>query len=174
MSIARRCSVAGVALAVALLLTAGPALATTYLKTDLQGLTHASEAIVHGEVVKVESAWNAEGTIILSEVTIRVADTVAGVAPSTVTVRVPGGSVGGFTVKMHDGPEFRQGQEVMVFLGRWDDGAYKVTGYQMGLSRVQARPDKQPMLRGGLADGLPLAVFQEQVQGWTSSSRVRR
>ena len=122
--------------------------ATTILKADVATLTQASDAVVQARVTGVQSAWNAERTIIFTHVTLNVARAIRGSAADGVVVRVPGGSVAGFTIQMEGAPKFEKNSNVVVFLGRWDDGAVKVVGYHQGLSRVV--PDRlgNPILRG--------------------------
>ncbi len=53
-------------LGLAVILAAAPALASTFLKVDIQDLRKMSEAVIHGKVVEVRSAWNTEGTMIFT------------------------------------------------------------------------------------------------------------
>lgn len=163
MSLNPRRRLAGVALVALLIAPVTPALASTFLETDLTTLAGRSEAVVHGLVLSAESSWNEDHTLIFTEVTVEVARTYRGQAPAIVTLRVPGGSVDGYAIRMYGGPEFPVDKEVIVFLDRWPDGAYKVTGYHMGLSGVRV-VEGRAVVQGGLAHGLPLEYLRSELQ----------
>ena len=140
---------AGVVLA-AILVTGGTlAVASTFLKIDLPTLNRMSESVVHARVVSVDSAWNAEGSMIFTEVTLEVLGRLRGTSDATVVVRVPGGTVGDFTSEMEGAPRFQTGDEVVVFLARWQDGVPMVAGYAEGLSFVHADAAGRSVLHGG-------------------------
>lgn len=154
---------AGLVLA-ALVLTGGTlAVASTFLKVDLPTLDRMSESVVHARVVGMDSAWNPEGSMIFTEVTLEVLGRLRGTADATVVVRVPGGTVGDFTSEMEGAPRFQTGDEVVVFLSRWQDGVPMVAGYAEGLSFVHADAAGRSVLHGGLADGLPMAELARQI-----------
>jgi len=160
----RRGSVAAGLVLAALALTGGThAVASTFLKIDLPTLNRMSESVVHARVVAMESAWNAEGSMIFTEVELQVLGRLRGTTDSTVVVRVPGGTVGNFTSEMEGAPRFQTGDEVVVFLSRWDDGVPMVAGYAEGLSFVHADAVGQTVLHGGLANGLPMAELARQI-----------
>jgi len=58
---------------------------------------------------------------------------------------------------MEGAPVFHEGDEIVAFLARWDDGAPMVAGYAEGLSTVVRDPAGNAILRGGLADGMPVS-----------------
>ncbi len=147
------------ALAVAGICGAGATLgiASTFLKADIPTLTKMSESVVHARVVDIQSDWNAGRTMIFTHVTLDVIRTLHGRSEDRIVVRVPGGTVDGFTVKMPGAPEFRMHDNVVAFIARWDDGVPRVAGYFQGLSEVVLDRLGNPILRGGVADGLPLS-----------------
>ena len=79
------------------------------------------------------------------------------------TVRVPGGVVDGYRVVMEGAPDFKVGDNVVVFLGAWDDGALMVEGYYQGLSKVDRDAAGNEMLKGGSAHGLSMAQLAKQI-----------
>lgn len=158
-----RSAVAGVVLAALLAAGGTLALGSTFLKVDLPTLDRMSESVVHARVVDVESAWNAEGSMIFTRVTLQVVERLRGAAQDTVTVRVPGGTVGDFTSEMEGAPRFQQGDDVVVFLARWNDGVPMVAGYAEGLSFVQRDANGNAILHGGLANGLPMNELARQI-----------
>jgi hypothetical protein len=120
--------------------------------------------VIQARVVEMRSDWNPEHTYIFTQVTLKVLRSLSGDVAGTVTVRVPGGTVDGFTVQMHGAPEFALNQNVVVFLDRWDDGVPMVNGYFQGLARVEPDLAGNPVLRGGVADGLPLTELERRVR----------
>jgi hypothetical protein len=137
--------------------------ASTFLKIDLPTLNRMSESVVHARVAEMHSAWNADGSMIFTDVTLEVLGRLRGTADSIVTVRVPGGTVGDFTSEMEGAPRFEEGEQVIVFLARWHDGVPMVAGYAEGLSFVHPDSAGRAVLHGGLADGLPMAELKRQL-----------
>lgn len=144
---------------------AGGGLASTFIKTDVQGLKQTSESVVHARVSDIQSAWNSEHTMIFTSVTLDVIRTLHGDSQQQITVRVPGGTVGDYTVKMSGAPEFEKGSSVVAFIGAWDDGVPMVAGYFQGLSKVVLDNRGVQKLSGGSANGLSIADLRRQLAG---------
>ena len=153
------------ALAVAALLAAGASGtgASTFLKQSVGDLIRSSKGIVHAQVTDIRAAWNADHTFIFSEVTLEVKRSLLGTKRAYETVRVPGGVVDGYRVVMEGAPDFQVGDNVVVFLGTWDDGALMVEGYYQGLSKVDRDAVGNEMLKGGSAHGLSMAQLAKQI-----------
>jgi hypothetical protein len=151
------------ALAVAL-----PAAASTFLAMSQKDLLQHSTRVVQGEVLQVNSFWEPEGRLIVSEALVRVEEAVVGEAASVVVVRTFGGTVDGFTVEAHGFPTFRVNERLLLFLGAEKDGAAEVVGYQQGQFRVvRNRVGEEiavPAVDGGAnlltVDGRPLPRLQ--------------
>ena len=156
-----------IALAVALLamVAAGSthSVGSTFLKVDIPTLRSMSEAVVHARVTDVRSAWNDEGSAIFTWVTLDVQGRLQGRSVDQLIVRVPGGTVGNFTSVMEGAPEFAVGDEVVAFIDRWDDGVAMVAGYAQGLSKVKRDELGNAILRGGIADGMPMSELARQL-----------
>ena len=152
-------------LAVAALLAAGAtgAGASTFLKQSVGDLIRSSQGIVHAQVTDIHSEWNADHTFIFSYVTLEVKRALSGTKHAYETVRVPGGVVDGYRVVMEGAPDFKVGDNVVVFLGAWDDGALMVEGYYQGLSKVDRDAAGNEMLKGGSAHGLSMAQLAKQI-----------
>lgn len=131
---------------------------------DVPGLTETSESVVQARVVGSESAWNARGSMIFTNVTLEVIRTIHGRSQDRIVVRVPGGTVGDHTLQVEGAPQFPAAGPVVSFIGEWPDGAAKVIGYFQGLSQIVPDGRGNQVLRGGSADGLTLQSFTEQVQ----------
>jgi hypothetical protein len=145
-------------------MAAGSTIASTFLKVDINDLKKMSEAVVHGKVLEVRSAWNADGTMIFTEAAIEVKGRLYGQADDLLVVRTVGGTVDGYTVEMGGAPRFTEGEEIVAFVGRWDDGVPMVAGYAEGISRVRKDNLGHLMLQGGLADGLPVSELARQLR----------
>lgn len=125
---------------VALVLVAAlqPLRASTFVAMSVRDLVRDSEAVVEGEVLKVESYWSASGRIIVTEAMVRVQDLVSGEAPSVVRVKTFGGTVDGYTVVASGFPSFVKGERLLLFLEADDEaGMMRVAGYQQGQYRVE-------------------------------------
>jgi len=125
----------GVALALALALPAG---ASTFLAMSRDELVEKSSAVVTGRVVEVASFWNNEGTAIMTEAVIQIADSILGRVDSHVRVRTFGGEVDGYRIVALGFPTFTRGEKLLLFLEPQKGGVYKVLGYQQGEFRVRA------------------------------------
>lgn len=152
-------------LAIAALLAAGAtgAGASTFVKQSVGQLIQSSHGIVHARVTDVRSEWTADHTYVFTYVTLEVKRALAGTKHAYETVRVPGGTVGDFHAVMEGAPEFQVGDNVVVFLGAWDDGAQMVEGYYQGLSKVDRDAAGNEMLKGGSAHGLSMAQLARQI-----------
>ena len=118
--------------------------ASTFLAMDQEALIRGSDACVHGRVVRVESFWNDTRSMIFTEAMVQVEDQLIGRSKKLVVVRTAGGEVDGFVVEAHGFPTFTEDQEVIVFLK--DEGEYsRVTGYQLGLYKVERQMTGEPM-----------------------------
>lgn len=153
------------ALAGTLALVLAPCTASTFLEVDIPTLRSMSDAVVVARVQEVESAWNDDGTMIFTSVTLAVQRTLVGSHRDVITLRVPGGSVAGYSLRMAGAPEFRVGERALIFVGAWDDGAPMVSGYAQGVSRVARDQAGNEILRGGLGNGMALSQFVNILRG---------
>ncbi len=153
------------ALALGTVVLAGVSLtgASTFLKVDIPTLKKMSESVVQANVVDVRSAWNDEGSMIFTYVTLEVTGRLHGSSPEKLVVRVPGGTVGDFTSVMEGAPQFQTGDRVVAFIARWYDGVPMVAGYAQGVSTVNQDRLGNLILEGGLADGMPLSELGRQL-----------
>lgn len=115
-----------------------PASASTFLAMDQRELVAASQAVVVGEVLGVRAFWNDDATAIVSEAQVRVDEVLSGDAPTIVTVRTFGGTVGRLRIEAHGFPTFHTGERLVLYLDGVD-GAASVVGYQLGEYRLVVR-----------------------------------
>lgn len=171
------------ALAVLVLLFCAPALrATVLVPAEFREVVEGSHVIVHGRVLDVRPAWTADRRRIESIVTMQAGTYLKGGPGDTVTFRVPGGQIGRFKTFMVGAPEFRAGEEAILFLRAQGPGVAHVFGLNQGVFRVrtEARTGRRLVVPPAmLADGndavpvkrgaaerkpLPLETFAVQVR----------
>lgn len=127
-------------LALAALLLAPVASATTLLAEDLASLTRSSTAVVRGTVVASTARWTADKARIVTETTLSVRERWKGEAGATVVVQQPGGEVGEVGQLVHGVARFRPGEEVVVFLEARGP-RFLVTGMLQGKFLVERSSD---------------------------------
>ncbi|HEY3174152.1 MAG TPA: hypothetical protein VGK94_00155 [Candidatus Polarisedimenticolia bacterium] len=164
MSSKHRAVVSALAIAAFVIAGGGLAGASTFLKEDVNSLRKQSEAVVHAKVVDIRSYWDADHAVIYTDVTLDVQGRLLGRADNQIMVRVPGGTVGDFTVAMEGAPRFEMDDEVVAFIARWYDDVPMVAGYFQGLMKVQRDKLGNAFLRGGVADGLPMSELARQLR----------
>lgn len=127
--------------ALTLLMTSLPSIASTFLAMDLTDLAAEADAVVRGEVLSVESFWDAEHRVILTDAQLRIDEALAGGLEKgrVVTVRTFGGKVGDYEIVAHGFPKFEAGEELVLFVTRHADRTLQVTGYQLGQYEVLER-----------------------------------
>lgn len=107
---------------VALAIVAGvaaPASATTLVRSSLDRLAKTNGAVVVGEVLDYNSYWNADGTFILTDVRLQIADVLKGAVDNDeITVTLMGGSVGDLTTLIIGNPDLVLGQPYVMFLNQ--------------------------------------------------------
>ena len=120
---------------------AAPTSASTFLAMDQSQLLAASDAVVEGKVLEVESFWDRENRVILSVATIRVEQALYGDAGATIRVQTFGGTVDGYTVEASGFPKFVRGEQVLLFVNQREaqDRSIRVTGYQQGHYQITER-----------------------------------
>lgn len=164
---------------------AAPASATTLMRASLDELVAGNETIVVGEVVDVESYWNAEHTFILTDVRFRTSDVLKGnLRSGELTITLMGGQVGDLTTLIIGGPQLFPGHSYVVFLNEESlpgvqaltvrdlvQGAFDVVMAKDGLRAVsQANshpllPDKAGYLDApGGVEGFPLTVLMKSIR----------
>ena len=88
---------------------AGPARATTFVGVSERTLVRAADAIVIGTIAQIETVAGADGTI-STLVTLDVEASVKGHAERRLTLKEPGGSIGGRALWIAGAPRFRTGE----------------------------------------------------------------
>lgn len=107
---------------VAVVAVAGVALplnATILIRAGLEDLTATNEIVVLGEVLDMDSYWNADGTFILTDVRFAPIEIVKGnPRQDEIIVTLMGGTVGDLTTVIVGGAELVPGRPYVLFLSR--------------------------------------------------------
>lgn len=173
------------ALVLALPLLIVPTLhATVIVPAEFREIVAGSQVIVHGQVTDVRSEWATTWgrRQVESIVTLEVSSYLKGGPGETVTFRVPGGTIGLYRTTMIGAPEFRPGEEVVLFLRANGPSIPQVFGLSQGVFRVRvdsrtgqrvvvppalmAKSSEPEAVKRGAADRRPVSidVFGAQVR----------
>lgn len=118
-------------------------------KLTIEQLTASAESVVVGYIESMTSKW--KGDIIVTEVSVQVADTVAGeFAGQRIIVEYPGGEVGDVGLLVSDVKMPAPGDNVLLFL-KLTDGNYTTVGMAQGQYFVDS--DKDVAYREGFKVG---------------------
>lgn len=170
---------------------AWPLHATVLLPAEFREIVHGSQVIVHGTVVDVRSTWTGDRLRIETVVTLEAASYLKGGPGERVTFRVPGGTIGRYRALLVGAPEFRAGDEVVLFLRADGPAVAHVFGLNQGVFRIRrelrsgrrvvvppallaAADAPQPVARGSAArQPVPLDAFRAQVRAALGEGSVR-
>ena len=97
-----------------------------------------AEIIVNASVSSVTSRRLESKSlkIIVSDVRFRIIEAVKGSASGSVTVTIPGGTIGNERLEVPGTPSFEQGDNWVLFLVDNGIGSYRVVGFNQGCYRV--------------------------------------
>ena len=134
----------------------------------LQKLVQAADAIVRGQVTTIHSFWNADHSLIESEVTIAVAYQMVGTPHRTITIRTAGGFLaaeGIGMVSMHEA-NWAVGEEILAFVYRQGE-EWRMVGGATGKFLVEQSTVFNPdlALAQPLAGLLPTVVTLVEQRG---------
>jgi hypothetical protein len=125
-------------LLIPLLLGSVPALSATVLvPAEFREIVSGSQIIVHGRISDIRAEWIDGRRRIESVITLDASSFYRGTSARTVTFRVPGGQIGHYKSVTVGAPEFKAGDEVVLFLKAQGPSVPKVFGLNQGVFRVQ-------------------------------------
>jgi hypothetical protein len=111
--------------------------ATVLMPAEFREVVAGSQVIVYGRVADVRPEWSDDRTRIDTIVTLEAASYLKGGPGEAVTFRVPGGQIGRYRNVMVGAPEFRQGEEVVLFLRAAGPSVAHLFGLNQGVYRVR-------------------------------------
>jgi hypothetical protein len=121
---------------VTVLLVAPALRATVLIPAEFREIVAGSQIIVYGRVVEVRAEWSDDRRRIDTIVTVEAGSFLKGGPGSSVTFRVPGGQIGRYKNVMIGAPEFREGEEAVLFLRADGPSVAHVFGLSQGVFRV--------------------------------------
>ncbi len=126
------------------------------VKLTLPELAAEADVIILGRITQVRSEPEERGGI-WTVVTVEVLDALKGRPSPPVTIRVVGGTLGGRTLRLAEMPEFRAGEEAVLFLKRSPSSPHhEVVGAFQGKKEIQ----------GGrvVSEKAPVVEFVEKIR----------
>jgi hypothetical protein len=152
-----------------------PMSASTVQRMELAQLVSAADNIVQGRVESVEARY--EDRMIYTYVSVAIDDPIKGERRRTVLLRQMGGTIGAKTVSIAGMPQFKAGDQVIVFLKDRQNGTFDVVGLNQGkydiaddyavahVSGVTVLDSKTGrMSDAGFIDKAPLETFKAKIR----------
>jgi hypothetical protein len=112
--------------------------ATVIVPVEFRELVTIAPVIVHGRVVDVRSDWVDGRRSVETFVTVEAAEYLKGNLGERLTFKVPGGQLGRYRTVFVGAPEFRDGDEVILFLKSSGPSYPFIIGLSQGAFRVVA------------------------------------
>jgi hypothetical protein len=118
-----------------------PLSASQFIDQPFDVVARESAYIVRGTVVDTFSAWDDAHEVIYTYATVRVHRYFGeATGPDTLMIREVGGVVEGYAMEAIGFPAIRRGEEVVLFLAQWEDGAdYRIHAFNQGKFLVRDR-----------------------------------
>lgn len=132
-----------------------PLSASQFVKISFDQVTRESGYIVRGTLGATWSAWDDEHQVIYTYAALRVSR-YFGVTtgPDTLIVREVGGTVGDYTQEAIGFPVLREGEQVVLFLSKWEDsGDYRIHAYNQGKFLVKIREGVEMLVEDPVKQG---------------------
>jgi hypothetical protein len=124
-----------------LLLAVTPAARATQVRhLDTRALVRESSDIVIGQIEGATARWNENRSAIVTEVTVRISQTLKGAASERITLRQMGGEVDGMRYSIPGSPSFTPGEEALLFVWRDAAGRPQVDGLAQGKFDIAKDP----------------------------------
>jgi len=141
------------------------------LKTTWADRVDLSDKIVQGEAIDIKGYWNYEKTQIHTDVTVSIDDHFKGLSlfQPTITITIPGGTVGNETQWLEDTPQFNMGDYGVILLDSsgqvtaGPEGIYLLNKPQSGTSQLQAEDSFVSWIKA-YVNGETNSSFEETVQ----------
>jgi hypothetical protein len=124
-----------------LLVLALPAAASQFIRAPFDQVARESALIVRGTVEQTWTAWDDAHEVIFTYANVRVTRYFGeATGPDLLVVREAGGTVGDYTQEAIGFPAIRNGEQVVLFLSKWEGGAdYRIHAFNQGKFLVRDR-----------------------------------
>jgi hypothetical protein len=118
-----------------------PLSASQFVDLPFEQVAAEADYIVRGTVGQTWSAWDDAHEVIYTYATVKVSRYFGGTdGPQVLTVREVGGTVDGYTQEAVGFPAIRGGEEVVLMLAQWEDGAdFRIHAFNQGKYLVRRR-----------------------------------
>jgi hypothetical protein len=128
-----------------LLLLAIPMSASQFVEMSFDQVAAESQYIVRGTIGQTWSAWDDAHEVIYTYATVNVSRYFGETTgPDTLMIREAGGTVDGYTMEAIGFPAIRSGEEVVLMLSQWEDGAdYRIHAFNQGKYLVSRRGGRE-------------------------------
>ena len=136
--------------------------ATTLELLGFDGLIDKATQVVRGRIGSCEGAYR--GSMIYTQCTVEILETLKGTPATETRVSVPGGRVGRIRQSIAGAPQFRVGSEYVLFLWTSPSGFTQVMGLSQGKFEVQGSGAAQTVGRAAVADVTMLDGMGQPVQ----------
>lgn len=135
-------------IALLLIVSAMPLSAAQFIEQPFDQVAREATYVVRGSVIDTWSAWNDAHDVIFTYATLRVSRYFGEMTgPDTLVVREVGGTVDGYTQEAIGFPAIRRGEQVVLFLSKWDDSEdLRIHAYNQGKYLVRMRADRSEVL----------------------------
>jgi hypothetical protein len=138
-----------------LVLSALPLSASQFVQLPFDKVARESALVVRANVVDTWSAWDDAHEVIYTYATVRVSRYFGeATGPDTLTVREVGGTVDGYKQEAIGFPEIRAGEDVVLFLSKWENGSdYRIHAFNQGKFLVRNRRGAEVLIEDPIKQG---------------------
>jgi hypothetical protein len=112
--------------------------ATTVKRLSLEQMVRGSHRIMLGRCVSQETYWNKNRTRIYTAIRFAVTEDLKEGSGRSATVVTVGGTIDGITLAVSGTPNFRENEEVLLFLEAGKGGKWILMGLSQGMFRITA------------------------------------
>ncbi|HET8798677.1 MAG TPA: hypothetical protein VFO89_13375, partial [Thermoanaerobaculia bacterium] len=132
-----------------------PLSASQFLELPFDQLAVESQYIVRGQILETWSAWDDAHEVIFTYATVRVSRYFGETTgPDLLVIREAGGTVDGYTQEAIGFPMIRRGEDVVLMLAPWENGAeLRIHGYNQGKFLVKNRGGREVLVADSVRQG---------------------
>ena len=138
-----------------LFMLAVPLSASQFVELPFEQVAAESQYIVRGTIGQTWSAWDNAHEVIYTYATVNVSRYFGETAgPDTLLIREAGGTVDGYTMEAIGFPAIRSGEDVVLMLSQWEDGAdFRIHAFNQGKFLVRNRGGKEVLTADPVKQG---------------------
>lgn len=127
-----------------LFILALPLSASQFVELPFEQVAGESQYVVRGTIGQTWSAWDDAHEVIFTYATLQVSRYFGEAGPATLVIREVGGTVDGYTQEAIGFPVIRAGEDVVLMLSRWEDGAdFRIHAFNQGKYLVGRRGGRE-------------------------------